>query len=565
MRRRLLCIGLGVDEYDDRWLAPLSFADLDVQGLQNALVSVPGAQVQVLPLKSDINAVDAMAQIRKFLGDEKVRQGDRVLFCFAGHGIAVADGGGEERQYLLLRRADPRSLEQGHIAGNDVLAVHSLLALFDEFPATFALLIDACRLPAQHPSGPLIGQTRDAIRVGLVGRAMAGLRPAVPRRHGPGAPEPAAPMAGAGAAGNLADLRHLLVYSSESFDQAHEVSSLGGGLFLSTFTAWLKEKLHADELAVIDQDWVTVMADRMSAAARSVQVTIPQRPWISHPSRAFALHRPADPPAASQAPAVPHAPPPPGRTAAPTPPMPPPVDHWPSAWIRCQPVSEPWCPVFILLSPALTGLGQGLAIMEDPVTWSQWWAAMGQRPAAMPAASSRSVGDSVPVTWVSRADCEAFAARLTARLAGTLRLGRSQPLRLPSNQEWTLACACGPVAPVQRSAGSLTATEAVFRWSSLGHARKNNPSTPQPVAHPLHRPNAWGVRGMHGNVRELAWHHRDAARCLAMGGSFLSEVQDLRPDHSVQFSAPCEDVGFRLVRLLQPGEASVLVEGSKQP
>lgn len=587
MSRRLLCIGLGVDDYDDLWLDKLSFADTDVRKLHGALSSDAAIGGPFLQLKTDTNAVQAVADIRSFLHEHKARQGDRVLFCFAGHGMLVADAGQVERQYLLLRKADTRALLDGHVAGNDVLAVHSLLALFDEFPATFALLIDACRLPARQLVTPFAGQTRDAIRVGLVGRAMQGLRSAFPRRYGPGLPEPGAPVAAPGPAGHSADGRHLLVYSSGEFDQAHEVSSLGGGLFLSTFTNWLQEKLHADELAVIDQDWVAVMAERMSVAARSVHVTIPQCPWISHPDRVFALHRPGDNtgrgPARSSA--AGHPVPPVGAAPAPTStpqavprPMPAasaprpsapvavPVDVWTKPWFRLRPLHEAWCPVFIHLSPALTGLAHGLAIMEDPVIWSQWWAIMGRRPADMPTQALRIPMDNVPVTGVSRADGEEFAARLTARLAGQPPGCGVLPLRLPSDLEWTLACACGPVAMAGRSNSDVGVGDAVFRWSSLGqgHASKNNPAAPQEVSHRLNRRNAWGLRGMHGNVRELAWHHRQASRTLSMGGGWRSEVPFLRPDHSSQFAEPEDDVGFRLVRSLMPGEAAIL-EGRLQP
>ena len=573
MSRRLLCIGLGVDDYVDPWLARLSFAALDVRNLQTALASGVASPDHLLPLQAETDAVQAVALIRRFLREQNVRQGDDVLFCFAGHGMLVPDAAQVERQYLLLRQADSRSLVDGHLAGNDVLAVHSLLALFDEFPASFALLIDACRLPAQRLDGsPLAGQTRDAIRVGLVGRAMQGLRPAVPRRYLTGSAGHGAPVVESEPEGSASGLRHLLVYSSQEFDQAHEVSSLGGGLFLSTFTAWLLEKQRADELAVIDQDWVAVMADRMNAAARSVQVTIAQRPWISHPDRVFALHRPADR-AASPAMLRPAAAPglssaplplPPGAVASKLLPPTAPVDPGVTPWFRLQYVADPWCPTFIHLPPALTGLSHGVAIMEDPVTWSQWWATLGQRPAAMPAATRRNPNDSMPVTWVSRTECEDFALRLTDRLAGLHQQGGLQPLRLMSDQEWTLVCACGPGARLGRSDFGVKVTAAVFRWSSQGYARNNNPAAPQSVSHEHNRHNVWGVRGMQGNVRELAWHHEQASEARAMGGGFRSEVAELRPDHSIRFSSPCEDVGFRLICLLQPGESSLLFSGSHQ-
>jgi hypothetical protein len=297
MSRRLLCIGLGVDDYDDPRLAQLSFAALDVSRLHAVLASRSASKGLMLLLRPDTDAVQAVAEIRAFLREKKAKQGDRVLFIFAGHGMLVLDAGQVERQYLLLRRADTRLLVDGHVAGNDVLAVHSLLSLFDEFHAVFALLIDACRLPAQQLAAPFAGQTRDAIRVGLVGRALPGLRPAVPGRYRPALPAHGLPPAAAEPVASTDthnEARHLLVYSSGEFDQAHELASLGGGLFLSTFTTWLLERLGTNELAVIDHDWVAMMADRMSAAARSVQIAIPQRPWISHPDRVFALHRPAD-------------------------------------------------------------------------------------------------------------------------------------------------------------------------------------------------------------------------------------------------------------------------------
>ena len=203
----------------------------------------------------------------------------------------------------------------------------------------------------------------------------------------------------------------------------------------------------------------------------------------------------------------------------------------------------------------------GLAIMEDPVTWSQWWAIMGRRPDAMSPDTLRSPADTMPVTYVSRADCEEFALRLAAKLS-SLRPGVDlPPPRLMSDQEWTLACACGPLPAGRRSSFILHVDDAVFRWSSSGRSRKNNPSEPQQVSHPHNRTNAWGLRGMQGNVRELAWHHQQASRYVAMNGGFRSEVQELRPDHSVQFHGPSEDVGFRLVRALMPDEAATFEGG----
>jgi formylglycine-generating enzyme required for sulfatase activity len=143
-------------------------------------------------------------------------------------------------------------------------------------------------------------------------------------------------------------------------------------------------------------------------------------------------------------------------------------------------------------------------------------------------------------------------------MSGLSQVVAMSPLCLVSDREWTLACACGPLPDAGRSFPAVQVEDAVFRWSTLGRASRNNPAAPQHVGHPHHRPNAWGLRGMQGNVRELAWHHLQRARTVAMGGGFRSGPQELRPDHSIACAGPADDVGFRLVRELQPGEAAIL-------
>jgi formylglycine-generating enzyme required for sulfatase activity len=140
------------------------------------------------------------------------------------------------------------------------------------------------------------------------------------------------------------------------------------------------------------------------------------------------------------------------------------------------------------------------------VTQAQWRAVMGDEPSIVR-------GDDLPVERVSWNDCQEFLRRLSAR--------DGRRYRLPSADEWEYA----------RRAGSsqlpVAEEEALFAVaaSTYVHRRELLPAAGCPA-------NAWGLRGMDGNVWEWVADvdPRDPGRRLMCGGSCNMVPRWCRPE-----------------------------------
>src|SRR5262249_51358281 len=151
-----------------------------------------------------------------------------------------------------------------------------------------------------------------------------------------------------------------------------------------------------------------------------------------------------------------------------------------------------------------------LAVSVDPVTVGQFLAlTKGEDLRAATGMSRRSGAaqdDCLPITQISRADCDVWLEKFNAALRQAL--GSNWPLyRLLNNSEWTYACTCGLHARHvigDRGVRALDRSQAVFRYSDIEGGRRygqqHNPRRPAPVQDPRNQLNYFGLRGMHGNI-----------------------------------------------------------------
>jgi formylglycine-generating enzyme required for sulfatase activity len=173
------------------------------------------------------------------------------------------------------------------------------------------------------------------------------------------------------------------------------------------------------------------------------------------------------------------------------------------------------------------------------------------------------ISGSHPATCVSWNDARAYVAWLADKTG--------KPYRLPSEAEWEYAARAGSTGPYnfgeadQRAPcdyAKLADAGTRFAWrletcdSHYGHGAA-------PVGR--HRPNAWGLHDMHGNVWEWVedcwhdtyvnaptdgstWQSADCPRRVTRGGSWRNTLVDLRVGIRLGFRTPsATDVrGFRV-------------------
>jgi hypothetical protein len=205
----------------------------------------------------------------------------------------------------------------------------------------------------------------------------------------------------------------------------------------------------------------------------------------------------------------------------------------------------------------------GLAVAVDPITITQFFA-LAPSDELRNAIRSRFTtppDDAWPITLVSRAQCDKWLTTLNARLRQELR--PDWPLyRLLTDSEWTYACACGLDVPYvigDRVIRKLDRGHAVFRYSEIDRGVRyvpaDNPRSPAPVHDARNQTNSFGLRGMHGNIRELVTDAGLPALSRLMGGGFQSGPVMLDARYKGTTSGhPEADVGFRVARPLWPEE-----------
>ena len=149
-------------------------------------------------------------------------------------------------------------------------------------------------------------------------------------------------------------------------------------------------------------------------------------------------------------------------------------------------------------SPHEVEISTGFWLGQYEVTQAQWEAVMGGTAWAAPWAgqSHVQVDAGYPATYVSWEAVQEFIARLNDAEGGWY-------YRLPTEAEWEYACRAGTTT--RWSFGDDERDLEYFAWYSE-NARDDAPGDAT-----LKRANAWGLRGMHGNVAEWVqdWYDRD--------------------------------------------------------
>ena len=192
-------------------------------------------------------------------------------------------------------------------------------------------------------------------------------------------------------------------------------------------------------------------------------------------------------------------------------------------------------------------ISEGFWLGTHEVTQGQWEAVMGGTPWATPWSGESSVQEhpSHPAVYISWEDVQEFIARLNEAEG-------AQWYRLPSEAEWEYACRAG--TQTYWSFGDDESHLEYFAWYGSNANGVNEVG--------LKRPNAWGLRDMHGNVAEWVqdWHgssyYQEPLR-LARGGAFNNDYTRLiSSDRSENHLPDTRDVhiGFRLVRDETPQE-----------
>ena len=147
---------------------------------------------------------------------------------------------------------------------------------------------------------------------------------------------------------------------------------------------------------------------------------------------------------------------------------------------------------------------RGFWLFETPVTQALYKAVTGQSP-------SRFEGPDRPVEQVSWNDAKTFLDRINERFPGL-------DLCLPSEAQWEYACRAGSMTPFEPnvarafSGASITPEEVNYDGNfpydnaPEGEYREETVG----VQDRPFRPNAWGLRHMHGNIFEWCedeWHN----------------------------------------------------------
>ena len=186
--------------------------------------------------------------------------------------------------------------------------------------------------------------------------------------------------------------------------------------------------------------------------------------------------------------------------------------------------------------PALAVVsGIDFSISKFEITQNQYAALMSQNP-------SRFRGGDLPVEQVSWRDAMNYCEKLTQYARERQIIGADKEFRLPTVEEWQLACAAG--TSTQFCSGNDEAALSRVAWW-----RNNSGNQTHVVGTKL--PNAWAIYDMHGNVWEWCLDrspkNHNNQRC---GGSFSNISRDCQTANINSNNAEnlrFYDIGFRVV------------------
>ena len=235
-------------------------------------------------------------------------------------------------------------------------------------------------------------------------------------------------------------------------------------------------------------------------------------------------------------------------------------------------------PVERLVAEMLPIPGRDFRMGKYEVTQAQWEAVMGENP-------SEFKGADHPVENVSWDDCQAFLEKLNAHPAAR---ASGLVFRLPTEEEWELACRAGSTNAYCRLADGTEITEATLgrvawydenastrpRWLARFLAiaerlvdRVHEVDWSETESHkPVGRkePNAWGLHDMHGNVWEWTETAVGEYRVLR-GGSWLGSAGYCESSGRSGFSPDnrLDSLGFRLCATQSPAAEETHAESAE--
>ena len=235
-------------------------------------------------------------------------------------------------------------------------------------------------------------------------------------------------------------------------------------------------------------------------------------------------------------------------------------------------------PVERLVADMVPIPGQDFRMGKYEVTQAQWEALMGENPSYFKGADH-------PVENVSWDDCQAFLEKLNAHPAAR---ASGLVFRLPTEEEWELACRAGSTNEFCRLADGTEITEATLgrvawyddnastrpRWLArfLAFAERfvdrvhevdwSETESHKPVGRK--EPNAWGLHDMHGNVWEWTETADGGGRVLR-GGSWIFSAWGCESSFR-SFDLPSsrnDSLGFRLCATQRPAAEETHAESAE--
>jgi uncharacterized protein (TIGR02996 family) len=186
--------------------------------------------------------------------------------------------------------------------------------------------------------------------------------------------------------------------------------------------------------------------------------------------------------------------------------------------------------------PRRVEVGKGFWLAVDPLTQGPWRWVMKRNPSSFKA-------DHLPVHCLSWNGLQTFCNRLSVKVG--------QRFRLPDEQEWEWACRAGATTPFFFGQ-ALSFAQANYSGSRIFDHMGQDVYRREPLPPGSYPPNAWGLRDMHGNVREWVsdrFEEGDDSFGVLRGGSWCSPMPGCRSAARCRAvpGTPAIDIGCRLV------------------